>query len=265
MSERQAAFAVGAHPDDVEFSMAGTLVLLAQAGFEPHMMNLSRSNLDSNVLPEGEVIAMRRREAERSAAVIGAIYHPPIVDDLMIFYEDRLLRQMSAVVREIRPTIVLLPSLTDYMEDHTNTARLVLTACFSRAMRHYRSDPPREATDQDVYLYHAQPHTNRDGMRNLVVPDLFVNITSTMETKLKMLACHESQRQWLDETQGMDNYLETMRESSVEIARMSGQPGWEYAEGWRQHRHVGFSARDGDPLAEVLGAHVYRRGDPSAG
>ena len=258
MSERQAVFAVGAHPDDVEFSMAGTLVLLANAGFEPHMMNLSRSNLDSNVLPEGEVIQMRRREAERSAAVIGAIYHPPIVDDLMIFYEDKLLRQMAAVVREIRPSIVLLPSLTDYMEDHTNTARLVITACFGRAMRHYRSDPPRDATEQDVYLYHAQPHTNRDDMRNLVVPELFVNITSTMDTKLQMLACHESQRQWLDETQGMDNYLETMRESSVEIARMSGQPGWEYAEGWRQHRHVGFSARDRDLLGEVLAGHVKR-------
>ena len=202
MGEKRTVFAVAAHPDDVEFNMSGTLALLVKAGFEPHMMNLSRSNLDSNELAEAEITRIRRQEAERSAAVLGAVYHPPIADDLMIFYEDRLLRQMSAIIREIRPTIVLLPSLNDYMEDHTNTARLVVTACFSRAMRHYRSEPPREATEQDVYLYHAQPHLNRDGMRTLVVPELFVNVTGEIETKLQMLGCHESQRQWLDETQG---------------------------------------------------------------
>ncbi len=256
MSEKRAAFAVGAHPDDVEFNMAGTLSLLAKAGFEPHMMNVARSNLDSNELSEAEITGIRRREAESSAAVLGAIYHPPIVDDLMIFYDDKLLRKISAVVREIRPAIVLLPSLNDYMEDHTNTARLVVTACFSRAMRHYASDPPRQASDQDVYLYHAQPHLNRDGMRNLVVPELFVDVSSEMETKQKMLACHASQRQWLDETQGLDDYLESMRQAGAEVARMSARPGWKYAEGFRRHSHVGFSVQDRDLLGEVLGGEL---------
>jgi hypothetical protein len=50
-----------------------------------------------------------------------------------------------------------------------------------------------------------------------------------------------------------------MRQSSAEVARMSGQSGWEYAEGWRQHSHVGFSARDGDPLAEALGRELVCR------
>jgi LmbE family N-acetylglucosaminyl deacetylase len=260
MSERQTVFAVGAHPDDVEFNMGGTLALLTRAGFEPHMMNVSRSNLDSNELTEPEIVLIRRQEAERSAAVLGAVYHPPIADDLMILYDDHLLRQMTGIIREIRPTIVLLPSLNDYMEDHTNTARLVVTACFSRAMRHYRSDPPRAPTAQDVYLYHAQPHLNRDGMRNLVVPSLFVNVTGVSDTKLRMLGCHESQRQWLDETQGLDNYLESMRQSSAEVAQLSRQPDWAYAEGFRQHSHVGFSARDRDLLAEVLGtALVHHR------
>jgi len=258
-TSKQTVFAVCAHPDDIEFNMAGTLSLLVKAGFEPHMMNLSRSNLDSNELPEAKITRIRRREAERSAAVIGATYHPPIADDLLILYNETLLRKMVAVVREIQPTIVLLPSLNDYMEDHTNTARLVVTACFSRAMRHFKGNPSRKATAQDVYLYHAQPHLNRDGMRTLVMPDLFVNITSEMPTKLKMLGCHESQRQWLDETQGLDNYLESMRKSGAEVGRMSGQPGWEYAEGWRQHSHVGFSTEDRDVLSEVLGEKVVRR------
>ena len=103
LSKNQSILAVAAHPDDIEFNMAGTLSLLAKAGFVPHMMNLSRSSLDSNELAEPEVAKMRRQEAERSAAVIDAIYHPPIADDLLILYDERLLRQMVAVVREIRP------------------------------------------------------------------------------------------------------------------------------------------------------------------
>jgi LmbE family N-acetylglucosaminyl deacetylase len=254
----QTVLAVCAHPDDIEFNMAGTLLLLARHGFQPHMMNLSHSNLDSNELPEDEIRRMRRREAEASAALIGATYHPPIVDDLMIFYEDRLLRQVSAVVRKVRPTIVLLPSLTDYMEDHTNTARLVVTACFSRAMKHYISDPPQPATDQDVYLYHAQPHLNHDGMRQRVVPELFVNIEEVIEQKKRMLACHASQLQWLDETQGLADCVQTMLASSAEVAKMSGRNSWKYAEGWRRHSHVGFSANDHDLLAEVLSDFAAR-------
>ena len=264
MSEKRTVFAVVAHPDDIEFNMAGTLSLLAKAGYEPHMMNLSRSNLDSNELPEPEITRIRRQEAERSAAVIHAVYHPPIADDMLILYTEPLLRQMVAVIREIRPSIVLLPSLNDYMKDHTNTASLVVSACFSRAMPHFRSIPPTDACDQDVYLYHTQPHMNRDGMRQLVVPPLFVDVTGEMDTKLKMLGCHESQRQWLDETQGMDDYLESMRHSGEEVARMSNQPGWLYAEGFRQHSHAGFSARDRDLLAEVLGDRIVCRRDESA-
>ncbi len=260
MSEKRTVFAVAAHPDDIEFNMAGTLSLLVKAGFEPHMMNLSHSNLDSNELSEAEITRIRRREAVRSAEVLGAEFHEPIANDLMIFYEDGLLRKMAAVVRKIRPTIVLLPSLNDYMEDHTNTARLAITACFSRGMGHYRSDPPTEPTDQDVYLYHAQPHSNRDGMRTLVVPELFVNTTSEMDTKLEMLDCFESQRQWLDETQGIDDYMESMRRWSEEVAQMSGRSGWQYAEGFRRHSHVGFSAEDGDPLSEILGELVHQSG-----
>jgi LmbE family N-acetylglucosaminyl deacetylase len=265
MSEQLRVFAIGAHPDDIEFNMAGTLYLLAQAGFEAHMMNVSRSNLDSNELSQPEIVTMRLREAENAARVIDAVYHPPFASDLLILYNEQLLRQMLAVIREVRPSIVLLPSLNDYMEDHTNTARLVVTACFSRAMAHFISAPPHAATDQDVFLYHAQPHLNRDGMRSFVVPSQLVNISEVMETKLKMLACHESQRQWLGDTQGLDDYLDSMCKSGAELAGLLDQDQWRYAEGWRQHSHVGFSQQDQDLLTEVLGNQVRRLEPPGLG
>ena len=40
--------AVGAHADDVEFQMAGTLSLLLKSGFETHIMTIAKCDLDSN-------------------------------------------------------------------------------------------------------------------------------------------------------------------------------------------------------------------------
>jgi len=253
---REVALAVGAHPDDVEFFMAGTLALLARAGYEPHIFTVANGSCGSATLDAVETARVRRAESERAARVIGATYHPALVDDLMIFYEDRLLRRVTAVVRETRPTIVLLHSPDDYMEDHMIAARLTVTACFCRAMRNYVSEPPREPTRQDVYLYHAQPSHNRDGMRNLVVPETCVDVTDVIETKAKMLACHESQRSWFDETQGMDDYIATMRELCAEVARMANAERVRYAEGFRRHSHIGYSAEDRDILREVLGERV---------
>ena len=258
MSEKKAVLAVGAHADDVEFQMAGTLSLLMKAGFESHIMTLAKCDLDSNEMPRQKMTKIRDQEARHSAAVLGAVYHPAIVPDMMIFYENKILRKVAAVVREVQPTIVLLPSLDDYMEDHMNTARLVVSACFVHAMRNYVTDPPRAMTTKDVFLYHAQPHSNRDGMRQFIVPELFVDIATEMDVKLKMLTCYESQWKWLKETQGMDNFIDNMRRSCAELASKAPRKGIEYAEGFRQHSYIGFSAEDGDPLSLALGDKVLR-------
>ena len=75
MAEKQVVLAVGAHPDDVEFNMAGTLCLLVKAGFRPHIFTISRSELDSNALPPEETSRIRMKEAKCSAKSIGATHH----------------------------------------------------------------------------------------------------------------------------------------------------------------------------------------------
>ena len=60
-----------------------------------------------------------------------------------------------------------------------------------------------------------------------------------------------SQKHWLDVSQGMDSYLISMDEASKKVGALSGQ--FEYAEGWRRHLHLGFSAQDIDPLKDALG------------
>ncbi len=257
MPEERVALAVGAHPDDVEFMMAGTLALLGEAGYECHIFTIGNGNCGTATHSHSEIVRLRRQEAHKAAAVIGATYHPGLVNDIEIWYCEGLLRRVTAVVREVQPEIVLVPSPDDYMEDHQNTSRLMVSACFCRGMRNFLSDPPLEPTLQDVYLYHANPYSNRDGMRSLVVPTLYVDVTEQMEVKEAMLRCHATQKEWLDVSQGTDSYLAAMRSICAEMGQM-GRAKMAYAEGFRQHLHVGLSAEDADKLSEVLGERAVR-------
>jgi LmbE family N-acetylglucosaminyl deacetylase len=245
------ALAVAAHPDDIEFYMAGTLLLLRQAGWETHYLNLCSGNCGSNQLSAARTRALRRREARNAAELLGARYHPPLTDDLELFYEDKLLRRLAAIVRRIRPGIVLTHSPQDYMEDHTNACRLAVTATFARGMPNYRTSPPAPPTSQDVTLYHAMPHGLRDGLRRRIIPGAFVDTTSVHAAKRAALATHRSQKAWLDASQGMDSYLLTMDAMSRAVGGMSRR--FRHAEGWRRHTHLGLSPPQADPLRDVLG------------
>jgi N-acetylglucosamine malate deacetylase 1 len=153
-------------------------------------------------------------------------------------------------MREVAPEIVLTHSPADYMEDHTNTCRLAVTAAFARGMPNFVVEPATPTVDQAVTIYHSQPHGNRDALGGSVLPGLFVDIGDVIEEKAAMLAAHESQKRWLDESQGLDSYITSMRELCGEVGRMSGQ--FRYAEGWRRHSHLGFCAADADPLLQAL-------------
>jgi LmbE family N-acetylglucosaminyl deacetylase len=253
--------AIAAHPDDVEFLMAGTLLLLRAAGWETHYFNIARGNLGSMQHPQARIAAIRRGEARAAANLLGATWHPPICNDLEIFYSDRLLRGVCAVVREVVPTIVLTHSPEDYMEDHMITSRLAVTAAFARAMRNYESRPKRKATTQETTVYHAMPHGLRDGMRQQIVAELYVNTTRVHAEKRAALACHRSQKEWLDVTQGMDSYLATMDDFSRQTGRLSQRVT--HAEGWRRHAHLGFSREDADPLVGALPEAAFYGRSPS--
>lgn len=251
--------AVGAHPDDIEFMMGGTLIMLGKAGYELHYMNVGNGSCGSATMDAEETVTTRTAEARTAAALIGATYHEPLVPDIEILYEQPLIRKLCATVREVGPEILLLPSPQDYMEDHLTSSRLMVTAAFCRGMRNYETDPPTPPIPDDMRLYHALPYGLCDQLRSPIVPDFYVDVTGVMQTKLDMLSCHRSQRQWLDDSQGVDNYLNTMQDMSAEVGRMSGR--FAFAEGWRTHSHLGFGPEDFDPLREALADHITMKGD----
>ena len=243
--------ALFAHPDDIEFVAAGTMLLLKERGWDLHYMNLCTGN-GGSVQMDGETTARTRlAEGRAAAALLGATFYEPICDDLELTYAVPYLCRVAAVVRQARPRIVLTHSPADYMEDHQNACRLAVTAAFSHGIPNFVTEPPLASFGEDVTLYHAMPHGLCDPLRRALDAGLYVDTGSVHARKREALACHESQKHWLDVSQGMDSYLVSMDEASRAVARRAGR--FEFAEGWRRHLHLGFSGRDGDPLAEALG------------
>jgi N-acetylglucosamine malate deacetylase 1 len=245
------AFAIGAHPDDIEFGMAGTLILLGDAGYTLHVMHIGNGSCGSTNRPAEEIARIRGAEAEAAARLIGAHYHLPLANDIDILYEKPLLAKLGAVMRQVAPDILFVPSPQDYMEDHTIACRLAVTAAFCRGMPNYPTDPPQPPVDRPVTVYHAQPHGNRDPLGEPVTPGCYVNIASVLDRKRAMLNCHQSQKQWLAESQGMDSYLNSMEDFGREVGRMSGR--FTVAEGFCKHLHYGFCDANADPLRAALG------------
>lgn len=243
--------AIGAHPDDVEFMMAGTLLQLSAAGLEPHVFVIASGSCGSMTTAKDETVRIRLCESRQAAHTLGAQLHEPIVDDLEIAYTLPILRKVAAVIREVEPDIVLTHSPEEYMEDHNATCRLAVTAAFSRGMPNFTTEPERAPFFKDLVLYHCLPYGLADSMGVQACPDFFVDISNVLERKSDALACHLSQKLWLDSSQGLDSYLNAMKDMSYQVGEWSGR--FKAAEGWRCHNHLGFCTPGSNPVAEILG------------
>jgi N-acetylglucosamine malate deacetylase 1 len=249
------ALAIFAHPDDIEFVAAGTLLMLAERGWQIHYFNLCDGCCGSVHLDARTAAAVRLAEARQAASLLGAVFHPPICHDLELTYTVPLLRKVAAVVRESAAEMVLTHSPLDYMEDHMAACRLAVTAAFAQGIPNLETDPPRAAVHQEVTVYHAMPHGLRDPLRQRVRAGSYVDTGSVHELKRVGLAAHASQKDWLDASQGMDSYLDAMDGMSRDVGRLSGR--FQHAEGWRRHLHLGLGKEDADPLKDALGAGCH--------
>jgi LmbE family N-acetylglucosaminyl deacetylase len=243
--------ALAAHPDDIEFMMAGTLLRLREAGWCLHYMNIANGSCGTAVDDVPSIILKRTAESRDACDRIGAVWHPPLVNDLEVYHTNEQIGKVCSVIRQVRPRIILTQSPRDYMEEHMNACRTAVTAAFCRGMRNYPVEPFVSPIGDAVTLYHAMPHGLRGPLRERIRPGQYVDIAPVIAAKRDMLACHRSQKEWLDKSQGMDAYLVTMEDFAREVGALSGR--FSLAEGWRRRSHLGFSAQDGDPLGDALG------------
>ncbi len=99
--------AIVAHPDDIEFVMAGTLLQLAKRGWSVHYFNIANGCCGSMVTGREETASIRLLEAKRSASLIPAAFYEPVCNDVEIFYDKETIAKVTSVVRQADPEIVL--------------------------------------------------------------------------------------------------------------------------------------------------------------
>ena len=223
---------IHAHPDDAEILAGGTLALLAALVHEIAIVTMTPGDCGSAVTGPDEISAVRKTEAAASAALIGAQYRCAEFRDLAIFNDDSSRRRVTGLLRDLGSEIVITASPSDYLCDHETTSELVRDACFAASAPNYLTEPRRTAISNIPYLYFADPIAQLDRQGNAVTPDFVVDVGSTFETKRAMLAKHASQREWLREQHGMDDYLAQMEEWTRQCG---AKAGIKYGEGFRQY------------------------------
>ncbi len=238
-----------AHPDDAEFLCAGTLALMQKAGWTVHIATMAPGDKGSAEYDREEISRIRRAEAANSAKLIGATYHCLELEDAYILYDRESINVTTALIRKISPSVVITSSSSDYMLDHEITSLLVQTGCFAAGIKNM--EVSEEPLDYVPYLYYSDPMEGKDKFGIFIHPSIYIDISSVINIKEKMLACHASQRNWLMAHHHMDEYILAMKRFSEQRGK---QIYVDFAEGFRQHLGHGFPQQN--ILREILGDAV---------
>jgi LmbE family N-acetylglucosaminyl deacetylase len=217
--------AVGAHPDDIEFLCAGTLAIYSKKGYEIFMCHVCDGNKGSSTVSSDELAKIRREEAIKSARIIGAtsIWGEMSDGEVVLDVNSRL--KIIDVIRQANPDLIITHSPDDYHSDHINVSRLVFESCYLANLELWKTSYP--PTDRLPYLYYMDTEAGID-----FNPTEYVDISDTIDTKIKMMLENKSQIEWLRKVHDYD---------AIEVieltARFRGlQAGVKYAEAFVQKK-----------------------------
>lgn len=217
--------AVGCHPDDLEINAFGTLARCVQRGDEVFVCGVTNGSGGSMVLSPEESAAVRLREAENAAKVIGAKEYINLgVNDLMVDSRDRgLIDKMIDVIRMTKPDMIITQSPNDYQRDHNEVYDLVFNTSFMATIPNYKTQHQCHSIISPLFL--MEPSSG-----GTFEPTDYVDISDVIDLKIKALTCHASQVEWLKAHVGKD-VLATTKAMSMYRGRLCCCL---YAEGFRR-------------------------------
>lgn len=213
--------AIGAHPDDIDYRMAGTLAKYAARGDEVYMCIATDGQIGSYGMSREEIAAMRYKEAQTSCDIIGAHLIWLGFEDEMLFDDRKTRMAFIEAVRIARPDVIFThPRFMDYNQDHDITGYLAFEARVLATVKLMETEHP--------VIDHLPPmfvSTPMGGLPTKIKPQYFVNITDTYDTKVKMMKSHKSQvGSWSADAFGVD-LLQCMDAENTFYAAACGTPG----------------------------------------
>ncbi|WMT42718.1 bacillithiol biosynthesis deacetylase BshB1 [Paenibacillus sp. D2_2] len=179
MSEPLDILIFGAHADDAEIGMAGTIAKQVAAGYRVGLCDLTEAELSSN----GNV-ELRKQEAVAAAELLGVTLRLNLgLPDRGLNGSAEQIAAVTAVIREYQPAIIFAPYWEDRHPDHIACSKLVEDAAFNSKLRRYMPDKPAVAAPE-LYFYF---------INDWRTPDLLVDVTDNYAMKEQALGCYRSQ------------------------------------------------------------------------
>jgi LmbE family N-acetylglucosaminyl deacetylase len=187
------------------------------------MAVFTSGNMGDAHIPPPKLAAMREKEMRDAAALIDASLLWPAIDDEHVFPCAEQRRVMIDLLREADPDVILTHAPNDYHPDHRAVSQLVFDSYFQKGLPHIPQQTRRSCRFGTAQIYYMD---NLGGIG--FDPTEYVDITTTMEVKHRMLACHKSQFSAMTELAHTD-----LREMVEAQSRFRGiQAGCRYAEGF---------------------------------
>ncbi|MDR9853852.1 bacillithiol biosynthesis deacetylase BshB1 [Paenibacillus sp. VCA1] len=179
MSERLDILVFGAHADDAEIGMGGTIIKHVDAGYRVGICDLTYAEMSSN-----GTVERRRQEAEAAAGVLGLAMRSNLgLPDRGLFITPEHVQRITEEIRRYAPRIVFAPYWEDRHPDHVACSKLVEEAVFNAKLRRYMPDMPAVLVDQ-LYFYF---------INDMGRADVMVDITAEQARKEQALLCYRSQ------------------------------------------------------------------------
>ncbi|MGE5684330.1 MAG: PIG-L deacetylase family protein [Nitrososphaerota archaeon] len=170
--ESKSILVFGAHPDDLEIGMGGTIAKLSATGYEVQPIIATLPNFVKSDTKEG-----RKTESVLSTKVMGC--KPPVFLDLSpeeMIFGRKFISLIDSLVTKYKPDSVFTQWYGDSHQDHQILTKSVISACRDQ---------------NNLFMYET---TIPGGItENSFRPQLFVDISDTLDTKKNALECFESQ------------------------------------------------------------------------
>ncbi|CAH1194313.1 N-acetyl-alpha-D-glucosaminyl L-malate deacetylase 1 [Paenibacillus auburnensis] len=192
----------GAHADDAEIGMAGTIAKHTAAGLKVGLCDLTAAEMSSN-----GTVERRKQEAQQAAEVLGASVRTNLgLPDRGLYMSEEHLAVVTAEIRKFAPAIVFAPYWEDRHPDHIACSKLVEEAVFNSKLRKYMPDKPAIPAPL-LYFYF---------INDLGRTDLIVDVTQQYGLKEQALSCYRSQ---FEKTPGEDVVSTPLNEGYIERVR----------------------------------------------
>jgi len=230
--------AIGAHPDDVELSAAGTLLKEASSGKKVGIVDLTRGELGTRGSAE-----LRMKEAAKASEILGlsARENLGMKDGFFQNSEENILKIVQ-MIRKYQPSIVLANAITDRHPDHGRGSKLIADACFYSGLR--RIETSLDGKSQDAWRPEAVYHYIQD---YFIKPDFVIDISEFKDKKIEAIKAFSSQFYDPNSTEpespiAVENFFEFLE---GRMAMMGRYIGADYGEGFVASRPMGVKNLDG--------------------